>query len=339
MKKIMLLLLMLVAVINLAFAQKTITVDNTPGANAQYADLQSAINVAANNDIILVQPSETSYGDVTLNKPLQLIGYGHSDPEIRTSLENLRLMDGSSNSYISGFYLYHDIYSYNNETQITNIKIENNNLEDMTFYGGTGVTNIMVRGNIIRFNLGYPYAADYYNPFNNCVFVQNILHRVNIYESQTNVFKNNILLNENKFYNYGNADLVVQNNILFSSSTTNFDPNSTKVIYENCLSYNDVGSVTTLNGTNNINDVDPQFVNIGEEAFEPQTDDYHLQASSPAKGKGANGEDLGIYYDGAPFLFNNFGYTNGVPKVRITSLTSQVRPDGELEVKIETHSN
>lgn len=52
-------------------------VNNTPGINASYADMSSAIAGAAVDDTLYVEGSLTSYGAVLLNKRLTLIGPGY----------------------------------------------------------------------------------------------------------------------------------------------------------------------------------------------------------------------------------------------------------------------
>src|SRR5690606_13498335 len=132
------------------FAQNTITVDNSPGANADYADLQPAINFANPNDIIYVHASETSYGQVTITKPLSIIGFGHSNPDKNTYLDGIILNDGSDGSYISGLYIDGDIDTNTNNTTILNdLVFENNIIRNMDF-NGLGVNNVLIRGNVIR---------------------------------------------------------------------------------------------------------------------------------------------------------------------------------------------
>lgn len=58
-------------------AQNTWTVDNNGGG--QFTDLQTAIDDVSvvDGDTLLISGSLTSYGDITLNKSLTLIGPGH----------------------------------------------------------------------------------------------------------------------------------------------------------------------------------------------------------------------------------------------------------------------
>ena len=53
------------------------TVDNNSNSPAQYSDLQLAVDNAAIGDTILVAGSTTSYGDITLDRKLTIIGAGY----------------------------------------------------------------------------------------------------------------------------------------------------------------------------------------------------------------------------------------------------------------------
>lgn len=58
-----------------------------------------------------------------------------------------------------------------------------------------------------------------------------------------------------------------------------------------CFRLGGTSCVGTRNGTGDINNVDPQFVN-------PAIGDYSLKSSSPARGKGSDGSDLGAFQFG-----------------------------------------
>ena len=96
-------------------AQSVIWVSNNPNdlGLVHYANLQQAIDVAQPGDTLLVYPSALSYGSVTLNKPLAIIGAGYEmDTLLQPALEistiksnttvALTVNSGGSGSYISG---------------------------------------------------------------------------------------------------------------------------------------------------------------------------------------------------------------------------------------------
>src|SRR5690348_3604854 len=55
-----------------------ITVDNNANSPGQYSGLQTAINSAAPGDTLYVSGSVTSYGNVTINRRLTVIGTGYN---------------------------------------------------------------------------------------------------------------------------------------------------------------------------------------------------------------------------------------------------------------------
>ena len=95
--------------------QSVFWVSNNPNdvELAHYANLQQAIDVAQPGDTLLVYPSALSYGSVTINKPLAIIGAGYEmDTLLQPALEistiknnttvALTVNSGGSGSYISG---------------------------------------------------------------------------------------------------------------------------------------------------------------------------------------------------------------------------------------------
>ena len=323
-------------------AQNTITVDNSVGANAQYSDLQSAISAASSGDIIYVHASEINYGDINIDKPLTLIGFGHGDADKQTLIDEINLLDDASNTTISGFYITNDLNASNSSTELTNIVIENNYFESGSLYfpdANKGVNQMIIRGNVLY---GIASSTSIWSNYKNTIISNNIIQRwiyIKFHESVT--IKNNIFLDGYYPFNHGNAtgDLEIQNCIFYESSSSTVNINAVGVVYENCLSYNiGSGSYSTLTGTNNLNNQNPNFVSADDVLFNSQTDDYHLLGGSPAIGSGVSGVDMGIY-DGSVFTFNNFGYTNGIPTVKITNITDRIAPGANLSVTISTNAN
>ncbi|KJD36467.1 hypothetical protein PW52_04750 [Tamlana sedimentorum] len=323
-------------------AQNVLTVDNSVGANAQYSDIASALSSATAGDTIYVHPSITSYGTVSINKKITLVGFGHLHPEKKTQVEDIILADGASNSKITGFYVYDDIYTANNSETLTNITIENNYIRDHLVFNSGAVDNVIVRGNLI-YNIGQGSSSTSYDNFTNTIITNNIITDVIGFKNYDSItIKNNIFLGINSadpIDNAGSGNITIQNCIFYYSTTSTYNPNSTNVVFENCLTYNrGSGNVSTLLGSNNLDNQNPLFIEDTDNAgFNSQTDDFHLQTGSPAIGSGAGGVDIGIY-DGT-FNFNNYGFTNGIPTVKITDITDRIAPGANLSVTINTIAN
>lgn len=325
-------------------AQNTITVDNSVGSHAEYSDLQSAISAASSGDIIYVHASEINYGDITINKSLRLIGYSHLSSEKQTRIRDIQLLDNSSNSTFSGLHLTNDFYT-NNSTMVTGIVIENCYIASNLFFNYGGVDDIIIRGNIIN-AIGSNGSSTNNNNYTNAIITNNIiLYYIGLKNHQSITIKNNIFLSP--FYGYpvynavyATGSITLQNNIFYYNTSSTYNPNTNGVVFENCLTYNiGAGSVSALTGTNNQNNQNPLFTADNSDAvYNAEIDDYHLQGGSPAIGAGVGGVDMGIY-DGGVFVFNNFGYTNGIPTVKVTDITDRVAPGTNLSVTINTNSN
>ncbi len=334
--------LLFIASILSIHAQNVITVDNTTGSNAQYDNLQSAISAATAGDIIHVMPSETSYGNVIIEKTLTLIGFAHSDSDKRSVVGSVQLTTGADNTRLTSLELS-DTYSVRyNTVPLTGLIVENCLLEELYFYNA-GADDILIRGNILNY-VGYGSTSSNYS---NAIITNNIISRqVVVINYQSVTVKNNIFLNpvsSNPVYNrgYANGSISVQNNIFYYSTSATYDPNVDGVTFENCLTYNiGTGNVASLNGNNNLDNRNPLFLEDNDNAtYDPTTDDYNLGAGSPAIDAGVNGEDIGLYDDSSSFTFNNLGYSNGVPTVRIEAISTTVAPGQNLNVIISTTNN
>ncbi len=336
-KKLLLITALLFVFMN--YAQNVITVDNSPGSNAEYNNLQNAIDAANSDDILYIHASETNYGDITIDKTLTLIGFSHSDTDKATFIENIELGENASNSKFSGLHITEDFIVDNLSTTLTELVFENNNVNSMIF-DDAGVDDMIIRGNIIH------YIGGSKNNYTNTIISNNIITNSIYLENnyQSVVIKNNIFFRPSsgstkpiRNLGYLNGSITVQNSIIYRNG--NLDANNNGVIFENCLTYSlNAGNVTALDGTNNKDNEDPLFVNALDGNFDPDIDDYHLQTGSPAIDAGVAGEDIGIYNAG-PFEFNNAGYTAGIPTVKITSITNTVAEGESIVVTIESNSN
>ncbi|WP_405294932.1 hypothetical protein [Algibacter sp. Ld11] len=322
-------------------AQNILTVDNSEGANAQYSSLQGAISAASDGDTIYVHASITNYGEIVINKKLTLIGFGHSDPDKRTYITNANFSSNSSNSKLSGFYVTSNVFS-SSPNQLSNLSIENNFISSILYFGNAGADNVIIRGNIIN-AIGTTNNSN--NAYTNTIISNNIFTgALYVYNHDSITIKNNIFSNTTGSRqivnnNSDTGNLTVQNNIIYRSYYSTLNVNSAGVIYEYCLAYNrSSGNLTDLDGTNNLNNQNPLFVEDNDNATFTRNDDFHLQEGSPAIGAGTDGIDIGLY-DGTPFIFNNYGYSNGIPIVKITSITDRVASGQELSVTINTNAN
>ena len=353
----------IVTLISSCFAQNTWTVDNRPGTTAQFSTLQSAIDAASNDDFIYIHPSPTGYGNVTLNKRLNLRGIGHN-PELangeKATLNGLGLFtDGASNtcsgSSISGLNILN--LSDNNFAQISNILIQNNAIGIAVF---RQPFNFIIQGNVFStFSAATSLRIVNTNHANNIVshniFIRNTNSQIDaVIEGlvSSDTFNNNIVVFNNTpatndlglFENCNNP--IVNNNIFLITANntvaTEFKllTNST-INFQNCLTFAYGGqTLNNLSGSNNLNNTDPQFVTIGDTANMAYTitNNYKLSTGSPAINAASDGDDLGIFGQG--FLFQKRGYPFDLPyPTSIFINNAVVEAGGNLEVIFKANAN
>ncbi len=335
-KNFTLALIMIAGTLSLS-AQKIITVDNSEGSSAQFDDLQTAIFSAEAGDIIYIHPSETDYGNVAVTKTLTLIGFAHSDPDKETSVARINLDQNTSNSRFSGLHVKGLFYVGESRSSATlsNITIENCRVDGTLDFITANVDNVVIRGNIL-------YHIGNTSNYTNTLITNNIVTGnlwVKNYQSVT--IKNNLFLRGTvRNIGYRTGNITVQNSIFYTPRAPvnwNYDG----VVFQNCMTHAVTGgNHVPLVGENNIDNVDPQFVNDTERPgyYDELTDDFHLKQGSLAIDAGVSGEDIGLY-DGNGFTFNNYGYTGGIPTVKITAISNTVAPGNNINLTINAQNH
>lgn len=328
------------------FAQNIITVDNNSNSSADYADLQTAVNAAADGDYIYIYPSEAMYaynGTVNIiNKKLHFRGIAHhlqASSTINANINSITFMVGSSGSSVTGLRVR--AINTNSASSVNNIVIQNNWIGSLSA-GSYNHDNWIIEGNIFNGSLSSDNVTN-----NNWHIINNffdstfnggyILH----YLSSDTVLRNNIFkLNS---YNglYYNCKNTAQNNIFLVNTTSAFSLASTdspSASHTKSLTYNygTGGSVVALEGSNNYNNTNPSFATAPSplNGFSV-ADDYHVTNSTLV---GTDGTQIGIF--GQNFPFNKFGYSFQMPYVeQLEILNTSVPASGTLQVNVTAKSN
>ncbi len=287
-----------------AFAT-TITVDNKVNSAAMYTNLQTAIDNANSTDTILVAGSPTTYGTITINKELVLIGNGYridSDFDYSTIVGQVVFNDDThpddpSNSYLSGFYFNTTMYLYYGfdilieRCQINNVVFDNGNVS------GT-LRNIILNG--------YLYM---YPDVDESVVVQNSIILNGVYNTNsTSQLEIDHCMFLNGSFQYSDIQhILVRNSIIYGVSAAG----GLDVTFSNNLCYID-GSTTTFEvsgtgpnyGGSNQENVDPMFTDIQSVNFS-HNNDYTIQGGSPALTAADDGGEIGIF--GGTYAFPSGG--------------------------------
>lgn len=354
MKSLKLLLLLCFLSVNALTAQTIITVNNNPGANADYANLQHAIDSAAPGDVLHVYGSGTSYGDITIDTPLTLIGPGYflgQNPQTQVNMSSatvgaVTFNANSDNSLFTGFYVG------------TGMKLAN-------------VSNVIVSRNFIVTNYNYYnlsnwgyyyYSGIYISSCSNIILQQNYFdgsssssHRreVQIDNSSGIAINNNIfnkiavggITNYTSHYNIvGTANIqhnifqgvisvsnsVIQNNVFLYTNSSSM-PSST--VQNNVFVQND-----TTYATNNVINASNSAVLVGHPTQGSYSSDgrYVLKSNSPAIGAGVGNTDCGIFGGADPYVLSGIPF---VPNIHVLIVPSSGTSGGGINVNIKINAN
>lgn len=158
-------ILFLLAVATTMYA-KTLRVNNVEGSTAQYSTVKDALDAASEGDVIMVDASPFTYGDIEITKKITLQGPGFNlvangmtqEGQNTALFKNITLKgEGIKVSSVTSFYIYAD-----NATNcvITRCKVATlysgrSNVIHQNFIDGSiqcwGATNVLITNNIINF--------------------------------------------------------------------------------------------------------------------------------------------------------------------------------------------
>jgi hypothetical protein len=349
MKKITLFIALLI--VSFAQAQNTLIVDNNVFIDATpshvYTTFTAAIAGASNGDTILIQPSATSYGNITINKSITVLGMGYA-PELNNGETSLtgNITVSASNVKIAGLNVNGYVSPGNN---VTNLLVEDCNINTGAYASAVGNANITYRGNIIK-NVIVLNST----PTNslNITITNNLIQNLGVnsafqYFNDTTIFNNNVIIGDQGHYSYfiflSPVNLVCQNNIWVFTNNSMAVVDQTggnPIIHNNSLTYHYGSStITALNGTGNLDNQNPFFVNIpANNPYWAATNNYNLGASSTGNNAGTDGNDVGIYngyYD-----FDMRGYPTELPYLTGMSIGNNMVPAGSnLNVNLKANAN
>jgi len=296
-------------------------VDNSNTSPGIFQTIQAAVNSANPGDTIYVQGSPTHYDFPNpLSKRVVLIGTGHQPNKQAPIISRfnpftgITFGPGSSGTTLMGFYMD---WTYIVQRGVDSLTISDNSIGNFSLSG----QNHLIENNIIRAN---------FDAVGNGVGMTQIIIRNNIFagtisnfSEPTVEFTNNIFLsNTTLFTNVSN--IVFKNNILLGS-----DPlGASGVTFLNNLTFQVITTIPygTNTGSGNINNIDPEFVNVPANASAfSYTYDFHLQNTSPGINAGSDGTNIGVYGGLAPF---KMGGEPPIPMVKELNISNSIVPLG-----------
>jgi len=329
-----------------AFAS-ILLVNNTAGGPGQYTQINDAVIAATAGDTIYVSGSAIAYNAaVNINKSITMVGPGtftQKDMQFAANTRGFAISDGTTNVNITGFSFTlgnggpfiniglnaSSIKIYNNYftnaccannaitiTQCHDLVIENNVFNLSThLIGGTVLTyNFIFRNNLIHLNGLAPIV--------NFAILNGVIEH-NTFIAPSPGFAifastSNAIISNNIFYNAdpvaGTSGCVFNNNISFNTSGTAFG---------------------NLGGTN-IDNTDPQFVNLATTTLS-LTNNYNVSATGSAHNTASDSTDIGYY--GGPAIINltPYGEVYNMPVIRKMEIQNLTVPQtGNVNVKVRS---
>ncbi len=359
------LLLSIGAILFVLTANATVrTVSNNVNSPGQFTSLQAAYDASSSNDTLYIHASETSYGNLTMKKPLVLIGEG--------ALPNKQIQYKTQIGDIILSYAAFPATTTASGSKFYGMEISSITLRASSSSGSAGIGNITVsRCKISSFLPSYEHSnliitQNVISSLSgsilfNSILSNNIIGSISV-SSQTganNLISNNIIqtaiyikgavISNNIFYNY-----VSSGSIAFSNEACTFSNN---IFY----AFTPVVEATIISGSNtgsgNLFNIDPVFTTpaiptqiAGYTYINPLVGPFanlHLQASSPGKSYGTDSTDVGIYGGGYPWIdgenadsrFRYYPMSKQVPHmIKMNILNPTIPANGTLNVEFNARS-
>jgi hypothetical protein len=265
-----------------ATAQTIRIADNNPnrptGTNV-FATIQAAVNAAAPGDIVYVQPSLTSYGDVTIDRQITLRGIGFNtgkDLAYQSIVNNIALTNtvtnatNASGSTLEGLQanvIFLGVKTGTFTYTLQNITIQNCQLNYVyKDYGGVNqiTTNITIKNNVIgAINFIGGGATSQFLIYSNRFFAQGIVFSYQVIVPGTanpcncggsfSTSINNYIISNNIFSIGSYIDMGgIGGNFNNTSTTTSAVLVANNVFLGNPTNSNSLGSITDVTFANNI---------------------------------------------------------------------------------------
>jgi hypothetical protein len=339
MKKALLLFLGTTAIV-LSSNATVRTVSNNTIAAGQYTSVQAAVDASVAGDTVYIHGSVNSYGSVTLNKRLVLIGAGHkvsgTQYNLSTYLDYIYLSQGNSTTLPTGSIIKGIILS-SVQGAGGSLSVNNILLERCFFYNSLYLCgdNWIMKNNFI--------GGIFIQNFNNIIISNNVFGSY-IYSSDkpsvvitNNVFLNGSYLNGISYANITNNIFIEPNYEAFAGSQNTYNKNI--FIYADPLNYH-VFPPAGNTGIGNQNTTDNQFVStipLNVSLDLSRNYDWNLLATSLGKLYGTDGTDCGIY--GGSYPMPNLTGATTIPQMVSMDIQNSVIPlNGTLNVEIKSRN-
>lgn len=318
--------------------QTTYSVNPNPIAQANFLSLQVAIDSVPSGSILMVHGG--NYGHMRLTKSLIIIGPGYfltQNPETQATpipavCTSMRIDSSAAGSYVSGMMI--DSTNYTSLwMNASGVVLQRNLFEATNIYLGQGVNSCIFKQNYIG------YGSSVYGSINNTnmIFENNVIYRLSG-SSISGQFTNNIFIDRGSSNTNGHpSNSIYQNNICAHNGNygNNGGPairsvNGNVLLNNFFVSYSSP-NVDSLNGNYHNIPATDLFNNPSDPNYETR---WELAPSSPAVGRGLNGEDCGIFGGAEPYILSGIPFVPNIYELNVPFTgTSGSGIDVEIKVK------
>lgn len=340
MKKLVLSLLIISALSKLNAA--VIIVNNNSGSNALYTTINAALAAAAPNDTLYVYGSNVTYSQFTITKSIVIIGQGSFSQKQNaypSKVNGFICNSNLSNIIVKGLHLIGDA-SFASKTNISQVELAGNYFTTssgvINFDGATNCSFITISNNI--FGTQGANKIDFVNSTGlSNVLIQNnlIFGSIRSLNASNSLVSHNVILNISQAFEFFGgvpfSNVMIKDNIFY-----NADPiaNTTSCTYSNNISFSTGAPYGNMIGTGNLNNVNPEFVNVSNGAY-TSAFNFHLSNFSPAIAASSTGDDIGYY--GGTYAASTTGETSTMPVIRTMDIQNpNVIQNGNVNVKVRS---
>lgn len=312
-----------------------ITVDNNPTHDADFMELNAAIESASDGDVIHLIGSAIEYQAGTVTKSVQIYGPGYfltENPDtqatpIGAQIAGLTLSTGSAGSLVSGVTI----------RGLTNVAVSNDSITLQRCYFQSSVNISTSSINIILLQNYFARGIEIFNGASDILISNNIfasdLNRDDSFIDMNSSGANATIIN-NTFVKGSQLilnDSVFNNNIIVDDGVGTW-------IFNNTSASNNLVSQELLAGA-----PESQFKVVTESPFSTESSSkdgrFMLQNAAPpppAIGGGINGEDLGAFGGATPYVLSGIP---AIPNIYVLEIPATVTRHNGLRVRLKARTN
>lgn len=312
-----------------------ITVDNNPTHDADFMELNAAIESASDGDVIHLIGSAIEYQAGTVTKSVQIYGPGYfltENPDtqatpIGAQIAGLTLSTGSAGSLVSGVTI----------RGLTNVAVSNDSITLQRCYFQSSVNISTSSINIILLQNYFTRGIEIFNGASDILISNNIfasdLNRDDPFIDMNSSGANATIIN-NTFVKGSQLilnDSVFNNNIIVDDGVGTW-------IFNNTSASNNLVNQEFIAGA-----PESQFKVVTESPFSTESSSkdgrFMLQNAvppPPAIGGGINGEDLGAFGGATPYVLSGIP---AIPNIYVLEIPATVTRHNGLRVRLKARTN